>query len=228
MNQSTFRKVDFINEKIRKEKLTEVIIETGEKNKFIPDENKFIVTKELLSNTFGLFEFCNTLKKVDLSNLDFSEITSMICWFAVCSSLEEIIFPKHANCKKITDLSNSFSGVKLTSLDLSFMKIPEETIVEIHHMFTGSDKLKKVIMPKLTTEHLGQVFQHCENLEHIVAPITIKSNRKFPMHQCFMNNKSLQLVDFSEAEFDFNLEEMLKIHAENIKEVPESCKFITK
>ena len=228
MNQSTFRTAEFISKKIKKEKLTEVVIETGEKNKFIPEENKFIVTKEFLANTFGLFSFCKTLKRVDLSKLDFSEITSMVCWFEVCTSLEEIIFPKQANCKNLKDLSNSFSGVELTSLDLSFMEIPEETIVEIHHMFTGSHKLKKVTMPKLTTEHLEQVFQHCSNLEHIIAPIIIKSKRKLPMHQCFMNNKSLQVVDFSEAELNFNLEEMLKIHAENIKEVPDTCKFITK
>ena len=228
MKQISFKTAEFISKKIKKEKLTEVIVETGEKNKFIPEENKFVVTKELLSKKFGLFEFCKTLKKVDLSNLDFSEITSMICWFSICPELEEIIFPKKANCKKLTDLSNSFSGVELTSLDLSFMEIPEDTIVSIHNMFTGSHKLKKVVMPKLTTDHFEQVFQHCSNLEHIIAPITIKSKRKLPMHQCFMNNKSLQVVDFSEAELNFNLEEMIKIHAENIKEVPETCKFITK
>ena len=94
MKQISFKTAEFISKKIKKEKLTEVIVETGEKNKFIPEENKFIVTKELLAKTFGLFEFCKTLKKVDLSNLDFSEITSMGCWFSVCPELEEIIFPK--------------------------------------------------------------------------------------------------------------------------------------
>lgn len=224
MKENTFRTAEFINKKINKEKLAFVIIETGEKNKYIPNEHKFIVKKELLSKAPGLFKCCLPLKRLDLTKLDFSEITTMEDWFSI-TNIEFIRFPEEADCRKLTTMSNCFFNTNLTFLNLSFMKFNLNSIVKIQGICSSSRKLRFVVMPELTTEHLDRLFMNCESLEEVIAPITVKSNRKLPMHQCFCNNIKLENVDFTKGNLNFNFIEMMKIHKENIKSVPENCKF---
>lgn len=69
-----------IKEIIKYKKLKNIIIETGNENIYIPEENKFIVTKQFLSNTTQLLHY-SQLKTVDLTKFDFSEIITMACWF---------------------------------------------------------------------------------------------------------------------------------------------------
>ena len=86
------KKPENIREIVNQNKLTHIVIETGNENIYIPEKDKFIVTKQFLSNTTQLLHYTQ-LKTVDLTNFDFSEITTMACWFYSCLELKEIIFP---------------------------------------------------------------------------------------------------------------------------------------
>ena len=44
MHKIYFTKANYIKEKIIKNKIKNVVVETGERNTYIPEENKFIVT----------------------------------------------------------------------------------------------------------------------------------------------------------------------------------------
>ena len=107
---------------IKENKLEHIVIETGNENIYIPNENKFIVTKECLKNQTEVFNLCQTLKKINMSNFDFTEITTMRHWFRGCKNLQEIVFPTYANCKNLTDLTGCFSMSNIQTIDLSFMK----------------------------------------------------------------------------------------------------------
>lgn len=48
---------------ITNNQLTSIIIETGDENVFIPEENKFILKKNFLLASENLFLHCKTLKK---------------------------------------------------------------------------------------------------------------------------------------------------------------------
>ena len=65
---------------VNQNQLTNIVIETGNENIYIPKENKFIVTKAFLYNTPNLLDFTK-LKTVNLTNFDFSTIHTMACWF---------------------------------------------------------------------------------------------------------------------------------------------------
>ena len=110
---------------IKEQQLTSVIIETGNENVFNPQENKFIITKDFLLDAELVFENCASLKKVDLENLDFSEITTMTEWFWGCTNLTEIVFPQMAQCKNVTSLYGCFGETNINVIDLSFMNFDE-------------------------------------------------------------------------------------------------------
>ena len=85
MKSKTFKKPTYIKDQVNKKQLTEITIETGNKNVYIPDENKFIVTEDLLFNVDELLSNTN-LVKVDLSNVDFTNVSSMAYWFTHCET----------------------------------------------------------------------------------------------------------------------------------------------
>ena len=71
-----------IVEIVKQENLTNIVIETGNDNIFIPEENKFIVKDNFLANAPNLFnnkvnKFLK-LETIDFSNFDFSEISSKL------------------------------------------------------------------------------------------------------------------------------------------------------
>ena len=91
-NKNTFTKPSFLKEKVNEKRLEHIVIATSDKNQFIPDKNKFIVTKDFLSNTLRLFDWCLSLQSIDFRDFDFSKISTMKEWFIGCQNLTKIIF----------------------------------------------------------------------------------------------------------------------------------------
>ena len=77
-NKNTFTKPLYLQTKVNNKELEHIVIATGEENRFIPEENKFIVTKDFLRNTTHLLTWCFSLKSIDFTDFDFSEITTMV------------------------------------------------------------------------------------------------------------------------------------------------------
>lgn len=167
MKQKTFKKPTYIKDQVNKKQLTEITIETGNKNVYIPDENKFIVTEDLLFNVDELLRNTN-LVKVDLSNVNFTNISSMAYWFTHCQNLTEVIFPKEdQQCYNLMNLTSCFLDTNIKELNLSKLHIKVPVLMA--NLATSSKKLKKVILPKSTQgiKSMDFFMSDCVNLNEI-------------------------------------------------------------
>ena len=150
-----FNNYKYIKQAIRQDDLKHIIVETGEKNIYIPAESKFIVTKNFLVNATDVFGYLyyDSMRTIDLSKFDFSEITTMKHWFAHSYNLETVIFPAQMNMPKLNSLEAAFfSCESLKEVDLSW--IVTDSIVDFTNTFLYCDNLVKVTLPTITIKGL--------------------------------------------------------------------------
>ena len=57
----------------------------------------------------GMFEYCSSLKKLNLSSFNTNQVTDMYCMFRDCSSLKELNLSSF-NSNQVTDLEWMFSN----------------------------------------------------------------------------------------------------------------------
>lgn len=184
---------------INSKKLKNIIIETGNENIYIPEENKFIVTKMFLNNTTHLLHY-SQLKTVDLTKFDFSEITTMACWFYSCLELEEVIFPEKVNCDKLKSLTGCFVGSNIKSLNMDNWIFGKQE-VSLERMCQNCVNLKSLILPAVNIKYIRELAQYCENLENVkFSSCVIKNIGSFDCNYTFAHCKNLQLVDLSESQ----------------------------
>ena len=214
-----------ISEIVQEKKLTNIIIETGDENVYIPNEHKFIVTKKFLSEATHVFSRCFTLKKIDMENFDFSEITTMFAWFYGTLDLSTIIFPKEADCNKLTDLYSCFDATNLQTIDLSFMEMPENKKVRFITTFKNS-KLKKIILPKCKILSMKGCFSECFSLEKVIAPVNIDLSLEDVLFETFDKCEKVELVDFQKGKFEVENFVNTISHPNNKNNLPDSCIII--
>ena len=198
-NEIELLEIGDIRQIIQDKQLKTVILETGDKNIFIPEENKFIVTKYFLKNKANNFLDCILLQEIIMEDFDFSEITSLDFWFFGCRNLREIIFPIKANCQNVTSLYSCFSWMNMNTIDLSFMDFKgDKNLVNLDCAFCVTPA-KKIVLPKCNVESISDCFCDSTNLEEIIAPITINSYNNDTFMKTFKNCPQLQLIDFSDS-----------------------------
>ena len=229
MKKTKFNDAKYITETIKKLELKTVVVETGNENIFIKEENKFIVTKYLLANKTYLFAVCSTLQEIDLTQLDFSTITTMAFWFDATSNLKMIKFPETANCKMLQSLYRCFSYSSIESLDLSFMKT-NNNLIEVQGLLMNSDECKRIVLPKMTVNSFSNIFEDCNQLKTVIAPVTFSkaiswSTRNNLFYNCFKYCNNLKFVDFSESEISNDLYKLIDLYS-NLKNVPDTCVFV--
>lgn len=219
MKQQTFKKPTYIKDQVNKKQLTEITIETGNKNVYIPDENKFIVTEDLLFNVDELLSNTN-LVKVDLSKLNFANISSMAYWFTHCQNLTKVIFPKEEQqCYNLTNLTSCFMDTNVTELNLSklHIKVP----VAMKNLAKSSKNLQKVVLPKSTQgiKNISLFVSDCESLTEIDfnGSVFYRTLSDFkPFENCpnlkYINANKMKQTDFLRYEY----------------QVPEKCVALVK
>ena len=210
---------------INNNKLKTIVIETGNENVYIPNENKFIVTKEFLSNSANVFSGCYTLKKIDMAKFDFSEIITMTGWFWKSKNLSEIIFPTAADCNKLTDLYACFSETTLDVIDLSFMEMLENNKVRFIDTFQYS-KAQKIILPKCEIFNMNGCFRECLSLEKVIAPVNIDLSLEDVLFETFDKCEQVQLVDFQKGKFDVENFVNTMTLPNNKNNLPDDCVII--
>ena len=157
-----FNNYKYIEQAIRQDDLKHIIVETGDKNIYLPQESKFIVTKDLLVNATDVFGYLyyDSMKTIDFSKFDFSEITTMKHWFAHSYNLEKVIFPAQTNMPKLNSLEAAFfSCESLKEVDLSW--IVTDSIVDFTNAFLYCDNLMKVTLPTITIK--GVLYDKTKN-----------------------------------------------------------------
>lgn len=132
----------------------------------------------------GLFYNCQSLKKVDLSNLDTSKTTNMANMFFQCSALTNdgidsyIKFKDSDNSKtkfttkNVTSMEAMFSWSGITKIDLSLFDF--SSIEEMNAMFAVCNGLTEVDLSslsgaktKITYDTYNGLFSFCSNLNKI-------------------------------------------------------------
>lgn len=202
MERVNLQKSSEIKNIIQENQLTNIVIETGDKNVYIPNENKFIVTKGFLANVNDLFYNCLSLKQINMRNLDFGSIVSMYQWFTSCRNLQEIIFPGIADCSNLLTLYNCFADTNMREIDLSFIQcLNKNKFLDFEETF-WSAKAKKIILPKCNISSMVNCFNNCENLKEIIAPITLNVIEEDDLFEIFFKCKKLKKIDFSEGSLD--------------------------
>ena len=110
------------------------------------------------------------LKTLDLSDLDTSQVTSMIEAFYQCNKLEEIILT-NLDTSNVTNMSYMFDQcTRLTSIDLSGSETTKLT--SIHDMFSECYNLKHLYINfdlKLISEYQRDIFISCRSLTNVVG-----------------------------------------------------------
>ena len=142
---------------------SKIVIETWEENVFIPDENKFIVTKDFLSNAPGLFAFC-VFTELDMTNFDFSEITTMEKWFFDVP-VHKIAFPENVYCPLLTNMRGTFDTAKLEVLDMSNWNFGDSKL-DLKRMLNNT-WVEKFTLPNATISNFEFCCHYCGRLEEI-------------------------------------------------------------
>ena len=146
------------------QQLNKIVLETGEENIFIPSESKFIVTKDFLKDTPALFMFAS-FRELDMSNFDFSEITTMEQWFFDVP-VHKIDFPENVYCPLLTNMKNTFNTAKLEFLDMSNWNFGDSKL-DLKRMLKNSTWLKKFTLPNATISNFEFCCSCCWDLKEI-------------------------------------------------------------
>ena len=198
-------------------KLENIIIATGKKNQFIPDENKFVVTKDFLKDSTHLLNWCFSLKSVDFTNFDFSEITTMNQWFIGCINLTEIVFPEEVDCPNLQSLSSCFTYTKIKSLNFKEWYFLKE--VDLEQMCKSCHALVDLKLPKVKSLSSDNIACDCENLETVVFPMILMDNgQKWLHNNMFENCSNLICLNCSNAKIqnkNLNIKNILRKNLEN-------------
>lgn len=217
----------------KKHKLKKVVIETGIINGYIPDEQKFVVTKDFLSNTNGLLKNLTFIEVVDLSNFDFEKIVLLNNWFYGDTNLHEIIFPTNVYCPNLIGMTAVFSGTNLQILDLTNWNFKND-VVNIFGLVSGCTNLQILKLPKFRVSVLGLFVNSCTSLKELdfggmeISKLRINyfKNENSSKEKIFSKNYNLKLINCSNMrnnpeDIRFVLDSM-----DNLKDIPDDCKII--
>ena len=219
-------KMENIRQIIQDKQLKTIILETGNKNIFILEENKFIVTKDFLKNKIEVFRGCESLETIVMEDFDFSEITTMEFWFLRCINLKEIVFPIKANCQNLTELYGCFAHTNMDTIDLSFMNFDDNENLVSWACALCVTKARKVVLPQSNINRINGCFAESKHLEEIVAPVKIDLCKEDSFISTFENCPTLKFVDFSVSNMDSQALVQQLTNPINKNNIPEDCVII--
>lgn len=222
MKRIEFSNYEYIVKVINRKQLTSIIVETGDETVFYPSENRFVIEKNRISRF--LFKDAKYVKKIDLTNFDFSEIRTMIGWFYKCSNLEEILLPKNVICKKLISLKGCFSESNIQEIDLSGWTF--QSPISMEYFTQNCLNLEYVKLPEMQILNTDKAFEGCENLNKVILPIKTVKDSKSP-ENLFFNCKNLQFVDLSNAKLsNFLTTKETILTFDNLTNVPNNCVIV--
>lgn len=212
MRHKHFKNPSYIVKVIKQDKLKHITMETGNKNIYIPTESKFIVTKDLLVDEIGVFAnlYYQDVKTIDLTNFDFSEITTMDKWFQHNYKLEKVNFPKKMNMPNLTSLSSIFNSCKAIK-EVNLNWIVTDSLVRCTQACCDCDNLKNLTFPKIATRSVSSLAHNAIKLQKVTLPITFKINEHFDLQfmNMFRSCENLKLIDVSGAKLINNKPETI-------------------
>ena len=129
-----------------------------------------IIINNNLTECAYLFDSCNALVEIDLSNFDASKINNFECMFSKCYKLKEIKGLEKLNTSNAINMSKMFQGCKeLKLLDLSNFDTSKVTNMEF--MFDDCNKLIEIKgLENFKTNNVTdmcEMFRNCNKIESL-------------------------------------------------------------
>ena len=218
---------DNIKKIVTKYNLSHIVMETGDDNIFIKEENKFIVTKDFLADFPFLFFLSTELKSVDFTNFDFSEIKTMAYWFNGAFNLKKIIFPKVVKCDKLDSLQGCFSYTGLRELDLSGWTLKKP--VDLSLLVSSCSKIKKLTLPDTSVYACKSLASRCGNLKEVDFNSIFYNENEFNIKNnlWFVDCMSLKKINCTQMQVPKGLLNIaLSRENNNLNNVPATCKIL--
>lgn len=124
-----------------------------------------------ITDATSMFNNCNTLIEVDLSNIDFDENSSFYQMFSYCSILESVKFGP-TNISPNMSFGRMFCMcTSLVNIDLSNFTV--STTANTYQMFYGCNKLETINLTgwslRKPTGSSNNMFKYCTSLREIIA-----------------------------------------------------------
>ena len=173
----------------------------GNRNEYTLYEGDLKVTGKAPQDCEGLFAECYYIVKLDLSDLDTSDVTSMADMFKSCFVLEEINL-RNFNTSNVTNMSGMFTYCfALKNIDLSGFDMAK--VQNMNNMFSSCHKLDVIdishfnICQVVTMERM---FENCTNLKHVELPkfdVPSEPLKLRNMLCMFAHCENLEYVDMS-------------------------------
>ena len=123
-------------------------------------------TIKLPNNCSGLFKDCTSIKEMDLTRFDTSDVTDMSEMFYYCEALETLDL-RSFDTSNVTNMSKMFSWCKsLKSLDLR--NFDTGKVTDMSTMFYYCEALETFDLKNFDTSHvidMSDMFHHCESIK---------------------------------------------------------------
>ena len=192
-----------------------------QKLKEIKGINKLITDK--VTEMKSMFQQCNKLEYLDISNFDTSNVTNMSYMFNKCHKLKVINGISKFITKNVIAMNSMFQQcVELEYLDLN--NFDTSNVTKMNHMFNKCNKLKVINgINKFTTHNvtdMNKMFQECSKLECLDLS-NFNTSNVTDMSFMFAGCNKLKYLNISNFTINCKTENMLSF---NKKE----CKFIAK
>ncbi len=153
-------------------------------------------TSKVKSGMNYVFADCKNLKKLDLSSWDVSKTGSMYGMFTGCSSLTELDL-SNWNTSKVVTMTGMFQGcTKLEKLDLSMFNT--SSLESMGGMFSGCSSLTTLNLSSFDTskvKYMNGMFHDCTNLREINFGEKFDTSKVTTMHSMFTGCSSLTELD---------------------------------
>ena len=150
-----------------------------------------------LNNISNMFESCNYLMNIDLSNLIFNEITDMSFIFKGCSKLKYLNL-SNINTNNITNMKGTFS--KCTSIKkLNLSNFNTSNVKDMSEMFDECSSLTNLNLSNFNTkkvQNINKMFCDCHSLKQLDLSNFITNNIT-DMSKLFLRCRSLISIDLS-------------------------------
>jgi len=156
--------------------------------------------KKLLSNTSYMFYGCSSLKSIDLSSFNTTNVKDMRCMFYGCSSLKSIDLSSF-NTTNVKDMSYMFYQCSsLKSIYLSSFNT--NNVKDMSYMFYQCSSLNSIDLSSFNTTNVNNMiymFSKCSSLNSIDLSsfnTTNVNNMSYMFYQCSSLN-SINLSSFN-------------------------------
>ena len=153
----------------------------------------------LMKDCRNMFEFCNNIKEIDLSNFYTGEVVDMSCMFKDCKRLEKVNLTDFST-KNVSNMEYMFYNCNnLGEIDLSFFETKK--VISMENMFSKCIKLEELLLFSFNTKNvinMKNMFSDCSHLTYLDLT-SFNTQNVTDMSAIFLNCSKLKNIKLSNS-----------------------------